>query len=166
MASSSHPTSTTSSTTSTPPISTPIPLTPSQLALLPHDKFDVPAISHLSTLPPRTLYPLVPGVLEWIQDINWPIAPHALTLLAAHPILCVNPIREVLRGDDYGWKYNIICYLLPGMPVVLRRALARELRGIVERPTVDERESGVVEEAEEVLNGLGEEEEEPQANPV
>ena len=42
--------------------------------LIPKDKFDLRNISRIRKLDFLTLEPIIPELLEWIQDINWPVA--------------------------------------------------------------------------------------------
>lgn len=50
-------------------------------SILPKDKFDVPALEWLKTIPISEVKPLLPELIEWIADINWPIADHAIMFL-------------------------------------------------------------------------------------
>ncbi|KAJ6524387.1 hypothetical protein DFH09DRAFT_1096076 [Mycena vulgaris] len=92
--------------------------------------------------------PLVPGVLEWITDTNWPVADGCWNQLARFP----GPIREVLkRGDNAGWECNLLAFLLRDVP----RPLLERVRPVLERifmwPTDEEIECLVHESAAECL---------------
>ncbi|TVY50755.1 hypothetical protein LCER1_G006221 [Lachnellula cervina] len=115
-------------------------LTSSQKALLPKDKHDSPAIAHLSTLPESAIAPLVPELLTWIQDINWPISALAARFLLQYPHLLVVPVRGILLGDDGEWKHNCLVYLVDEMPLEQQRVLRSAVERIAESPTGGDRE--------------------------
>ncbi|KAJ7732266.1 hypothetical protein B0H14DRAFT_2997792, partial [Mycena olivaceomarginata] len=78
--------------------------------------------------------PLIPGVLEWIADMNWPIAQGCWDQLARFPELTIEPIRAVLRrGDDGGWAMNIPNFLLDDVPCALMERLRPEIERIAQR---------------------------------
>ncbi|TVY23067.1 hypothetical protein LHYA1_G008180 [Lachnellula hyalina] len=114
------------------------PLTPSQKTLLPADKHDTAAIDHLSTLPSSTIAPLIPELLTWVQDINWPIAAHIISLLLTYPHLLVEPVRGILLGSDDGWKYNCLVYLVDAMPIEQQWELRTAVERTAENPTEGE----------------------------
>lgn len=53
--------------------------------LLPKDKFDIDKVEKLKGLNRGELIPLLPELLKWIQDMNWPIAPKIAKLLLEFP---------------------------------------------------------------------------------
>ncbi|TVY87445.1 hypothetical protein LAWI1_G004535, partial [Lachnellula willkommii] len=126
-------------------------LTPSQKALLPKDKHDSAAIAHLSTLPESTIAHLVPELLTWVQDINWPIAALAASFLLKYPHLLVVPVREILLGGDGEWKHNCLVYLVDEMPLEQLRVLRPAVERIAESSTEGEREFESDEVARNIL---------------
>ena len=46
-----------------------------QSELLPKDKHDDETIKRLRKLPIQELVPLLPELLEWVADVNWPDCP-------------------------------------------------------------------------------------------
>ncbi|GJM72464.1 hypothetical protein HMSSN036_46800 [Paenibacillus macerans] len=48
---------------------------------LPKDKMDLDSVAHLKTLSSNELIPLLPDLIEWLQDINWPVASELSKLL-------------------------------------------------------------------------------------
>ena len=101
-----------------------------QSELLPKDKHDDEAIKRLRKLPIQELEPLLPELLEWVADINWPIARDAIDLVLTVPEHIVEPIREVLRTTDDGWKNSCLNYVIPHLPVEQQRQLKPELERI------------------------------------
>ncbi|MFJ6211704.1 DUF5071 domain-containing protein [Lysinibacillus sp. NPDC092081] len=50
------------------------------------------------------ILPLLPNLLEWIQDMNWPVASSILELLLTFPEEIVPHVQNVLSSDDENWK--------------------------------------------------------------
>jgi len=119
-----------------------IPSTPteSQKAILPKDKHDDTAIAHISTLPESSVAPLIPELLTWFQDINWPIAMPTKSLLLKYPHLLVAPVLQVLLGDDDEWKHNCLAYIVDEMPREQQRAFRPVVERIAKSPTTVEKE--------------------------
>lgn len=125
-----------------------------QSELLPKDKHDHEAIERLHKLPIQELVPLLPELLEWVADINWPIARDAIDLVLAVPEHIVEPIREVFRTTDDEWKNNCLDYVILHLPVEQRRQLKPELERIAHQPTEYEIEEGMRDTAQELLDSI------------
>lgn len=74
-------------------------------SLIPKDKLDIDTAEKLFNFSYQEIKPIVPELLEWIKDMNWPVA---------HPIaeylvtICENitpEIMQILSGNDEIWKY-------------------------------------------------------------
>ncbi len=125
--------------------------------LLPKDKFDTEAVERLGQLDDEQLKDLVPKLLEWIQDMNWTIAPLVCELLAKHRCIVEPHLYELLRPEntDEIWKYNIIKCLLSmwnGCPNDDR--ITSEIVRIAEHPTENEKRELVDKAAKEYLEDL------------
>jgi hypothetical protein len=129
-------------------------LSPAQLALLPKDKHDDAAIAHISTLPESEIEPLLPEILTWLQDPNWPIARTVLPFILQHPALIVEPLRQVLRTDDVEWIYVVLCNVIKEMPLEERRKMRVEIERIAREPTEEEKENELDVDAQGILDGL------------
>ncbi|KAJ7137407.1 hypothetical protein C8R43DRAFT_1203058 [Mycena crocata] len=79
--------------------------------------------------------PLVPGLLEWLQDPNWPPYSGCAEQLMRFPEVTIDPLREVLRGDDAWWSGNLLMSLLEGMPGELRERARPEVEGLAQGAT-------------------------------
>ena len=53
--------------------------------MLPKDKFDISAVEQLRTEDTQQVIPLLPKMLEWIQDMNWPVAKPMVEVLLSYP---------------------------------------------------------------------------------
>ena len=50
-------------------------------ALLPKDKFDLDVVNRLSSATPEQVSGVAPSLLEWIADMNWPVASEIIQVL-------------------------------------------------------------------------------------
>lgn len=117
---------------------------------LPRDKHDTRNAQALIALSWEEVRPAMPQILEWMQDVNWPVAGVLLPYLAGIGVRLAPYIKTVLAGNDEQWKY----FVLQGI-VRHSRELAFELDGELQRfahaPTMGEMEEGVAEVAREIL---------------
>jgi hypothetical protein len=130
-------------------------LTAAQEALLPVDKHDDKAVLHLTNLPISQLEPLIPQLLTWLQDENWPIFGPVRDLLIQHPKEIIEPVRDVLRGNDGWWINNCLVSLVACMPKECQTELEAEIERVARHPTLDEKEFESEKAAEEILKGSG-----------
>jgi hypothetical protein len=99
------------------------------VSCLPKDKHDEEAICRARNVGFPALNPLLPALLEWLQDINWPVAIPIAELLASSGNEIVPHIRKVFDSDDAIWKYWILKALCPN----LRSSVLTMLRSDIER---------------------------------
>jgi len=50
----------------------------------------------------------IPDLLEWLQDMNWPIAQDMEDLIADYEEYLVPHIRAVFKTSDGSWKYFLL----------------------------------------------------------
>ncbi|WP_108671750.1 DUF5071 domain-containing protein [Peribacillus acanthi] len=106
---------------------------------LPRDKHDSERVNQLKNLSRKELVPLLPGLMEWIQDMNWPIAEEVSELLLTCPDEIVPLIKEVLATNDDVWKYWCLIILVKRLPEDLRMQFKRDLIRLAESPTAGEK---------------------------
>ncbi|MCM1182825.1 MAG: DUF5071 domain-containing protein [Roseburia sp.] len=110
--------------------------------LVPKNKFDLSGREALKLLSDEEIAPILPELLAWMKDMNWPVAREMPELLAPHGEAAVSCIVEALRPEqpECDWKYYIIKDLLP----LLREETLCRIRPCLERiaanPTREERE--------------------------
>ncbi|MGE7110009.1 DUF5071 domain-containing protein [Lysinibacillus sp. NPDC047702] len=119
--------------------------------LLPKNKHDSNRVTQLKYLERKKLIPLIPELLTWIQDINWPIAPDVAELLLIYPNEIVPHIKNVLSTNDDIWKYWCLEYLVKRMPLENRLRLKDDLVRMAKHPTVGEKLEEVDELAIEII---------------
>ena len=123
-------------------------------ALLPKDKSDTDAVEKLSKLEDEQLSPIVPQLLEWIQDMNWQVAPLVCELLSQHYRIVEPHLLSLLGAEqtDEIWKYNIIKSLLGGRYGCPNdERLMSEIKRIAQHPTDSEKAELVDEAAKEYI---------------
>src|SRR6266850_1447669 len=83
-------------------------LAPELRAALPRDKFDEASVEHIRALGYPAIDPILPHLMTWLQDMNWPIAgPVAECLIPiGRPLLPY--IHRVLEGNDDLWQYWVL----------------------------------------------------------
>jgi hypothetical protein len=89
--------------------------------------------------------------LEWVQDINWPVASRVFERLKDIGDPLIEPVKSIHRGNDENWKYWVISELLRRAPNRTVCALKNELENIVNNPTEGEKAEEVNIVAREVL---------------
>jgi hypothetical protein len=119
-------------------------------ALIPKDPCDESSIEKLKLLSFNEIQPIVPDLLEWLQDCNWPVSSSILKIL--RPIIdqITSEILQILKGDDGVWKYWILLNLISktSNPILLE-----EINRIALFPTKDENEEEAALIAAEILRG-------------
>lgn len=94
--------------------------------------------------------PVLPDLLGWLQDYNWPVAHVLAPFLATTGLSALPHLERILESDDPIWKYWILSCVVAPQPEVVA-ALRLELERIALRPTDGEVAAGVVGVAEELL---------------
>jgi hypothetical protein len=118
--------------------------------MVPKDKGDVETARALMKYSYSEVSDVVPELLEWIQDMNWPVAsPTAEFLLTIEKDITTDIIR-VMRSNDAVWKYW--CLRVFGQSSDLDSELLEELRRIKANPNPGDVEEGVTEEIDIILS--------------
>ncbi|MNL13746.1 hypothetical protein D3C87_1346630 [compost metagenome] len=119
-------------------------------ALIPKNKFDEEVIDGLKALSFDQLKPIIPELLEWLQDMNWPIARPIADILEPHVDRMVPELIKIFKTNDGMWKLWILINLARHTKDPL---LLSEIARIAKFPTKDEVEDEVHLEATAILNG-------------
>ena len=78
--------------------------------LVPKDKhdWDFDKACDINWYEYKEIKPIIPQLLTWLQDVNWPVAkPIAAYLQPMLPDI-LEELKPILLGDDDVWKYNIL----------------------------------------------------------
>jgi|SRR5471032_362477 len=117
---------------------------------LPHDKYDTERAETLVSLGWKEVLPVMPDILEWLRDINWPVAGVFRPFLVDVGAPLAPFIKTVLATDDDVWKYGILASVVSQSPE-LAAALRSDLELLCSTPSVGEQLEGVSELAREIL---------------
>ena len=115
---------------------------------------DVASVELFKSISDTEIEPMIPALLEWMQDINWPIAFPIAKLLINHHRIVESYIAKVLAPelDDGIWKYNLLSYLLMNWPEPpINASLVNEIIRIASNPTEEEKREEVSLMAKELL---------------
>lgn len=123
-------------------------------SLLPRDKHDFDRVEMIKKMEREQILPLLPGLLVWIQDMNWPVAPSILELLLTFPEEIVPHVQEVLSSDDDDWKWFILHFLVFELPFESRVHFRGYLTRVAETPTQHELAEELNEIAKEILETI------------
>lgn len=122
--------------------------------ILPKHKFDMESVERIRELSREEIIPLLPGLLQWIQDMNWPIAQEVAALLLDFPNEIISHIRNVFETNDSIWKYWCLEILVKELPTESKLALKNDLIRLAEAPSKDEKLEEVDVSAKEILEQL------------
>jgi hypothetical protein len=117
----------------------------------PKDKHDFDTVNNLYKLDSYIIITLIPSLLEWLQDINWPIAREISIFLLKYPEETIPHVKEVLKGNDNIWKEWCIRYFIKELPLQYIFEFKNELTRIAYNPTKGEELEEVNETANEIL---------------
>ena len=119
--------------------------------LIPRDKGDVETAQKLFSYEYPDVRPIIPDLLGWIQDMNWPVARPVSDYLASISEHITEEILAILQGDDDIWKYWCIHVFGLWSKKEIHPLLLKEIKRIAESPTEGEIREEVQEVAMELL---------------
>lgn len=119
--------------------------------LIPKHKFDTENIQQLSAYSFKELEPILPDLLEWLQDGNWPVSDPLSKFLRTLSAKDLDPyLMTIMQGNDYEWKYFLI-QLMWDIKDYPASAFYQEIIRISKKPTRTEIQSEVYYIAKTVL---------------
>lgn len=74
-----------------------------RIDLIPKDKFDIETAKNLCHYSYVEVKEIVPELLEWLQDMNWPVARYVADYLLTILDSIENEILKILKGNDLIW---------------------------------------------------------------
>ena len=122
--------------------------------LLPRNVYDVDQVGQIKKLDRNILVSLLPGLLKFTQDINWPVAPGILEILLTFPKEIVPHVQAALSSDDDNWKWFILHSLVIKLPVESRVHFKEYLTRVAETPTQNELAEELDEISKEILGTI------------
>ena len=102
---------------------------------IPGSKHDIEAVERARNAGYPAINPILPDLLEWLQDMNWPVAAPVADLLRGAGMEIVPPIRAIFAGEDHVWKYGLLMNLIPRLDASVRGALDDDIARMAKHPT-------------------------------
>ena len=122
---------------------------------MPSSKRDTAKAEQLIALGYPEVEPVLPQILEWLQDLNWPVAFVFRRFLIEIGAPLAPYVRAVLLTNDDRWKYSLMIGVVRDSPR-MAQALRQDLERIARTPTAGELAEEVSEVSALVLNSLDE----------
>lgn len=123
--------------------------------LVPKNKHDVSNINKLYSLTDDEMKLIVYDLLEWIQDYNWPVAQELVPLLKEREDIIFPYMSDILRGDDFMWKYWIMDLIIPDFSFEHKNALKDDILVLINDTDIDEDTESIREIAKECYKNCG-----------
>ncbi|OBZ12952.1 DUF5071 domain-containing protein [Bacillus sp. FJAT-26390] len=122
--------------------------------LIPEHKSDFERIEKLKNRDIESIRPIIPELMQWLQDSNWPIAFDVREILLPFNKDLLPHIRYVLNTSDGEWKYFLLTDFVSQLPKETIAELEHELIQITSNPSESDKYSEVDEAAQHILNSL------------
>jgi hypothetical protein len=117
--------------------------------LIPKDKFDFETVEKLKNYSFEEIESIIPDLLEWLQDMNWPISRPIADLLIPFSEKISSEILKILQSEDQVWKYWI---LITFGEIIKDKIVLDEIERIAKDPAKGEIDEEVFEIAKEIIN--------------
>nr|WP_294782331.1 DUF5071 domain-containing protein [uncultured Flavobacterium sp.] len=117
--------------------------------LIPKDKFDFETVELLKKYSFEEIKPIIPDLLEWMQDMNWPISKPIADFLLPFKEQIAPELVTILKTNDGIWKYWI---LISFGKTIQNDLVLNEIKRIAKNPTKEEIENDLPEIATDILN--------------
>ncbi|WP_227665398.1 DUF5071 domain-containing protein [Lysinibacillus varians] len=121
---------------------------------LPLNIYDVDKVEKLKKLDRNVLEPLLPDLLEYTQDMNWPVASGVVEILLTFPKEIVSHVQAILSSNDENWKWFILHFLVIKLPVESQVQFKQYLIRVAQTPTQNEIAEELDEIAKEIVDML------------
>lgn len=119
-------------------------------AFIPRDKHDIERAEAAIRIGYPAVAPILPELLEWLQDMNWPVAQVLAPFLASIGSPIIPHIHQIFNTDDEIWKYWIISRIMSESQEVAT-AFRADIERIAYSPTERELEEELNESAHNLL---------------
>ncbi|OXA70528.1 hypothetical protein B0A67_14960 [Flavobacterium aquidurense] len=117
--------------------------------LIPKDKFDYETVDRLKSCSYDQIESIIQELLEWLQDMNWPISQPIAEYLLPFSEKIAPEILKILQGKDEVWKYWM---LVTFGKITKDKLVLEEINRIAKNPTQEETDNEVSEIANEIIN--------------
>ena len=118
-------------------------------ALIPRHKSDLERARAAIQAGYPAVTPILPQLLEWLQDYNWPVAHVLAPFLASIGNPLIPHIESIFHSNDEIWKYWIISAIMGNS-----RELAISFRDELERLALSPTKNEAAEELDDVARAV------------
>lgn len=118
---------------------------------IPQNKSDIDFYTHLEKMNIIEIKEDVNVLLEWLQDMNWPVAIHISNYFSQYINIIDDEIIEILRSKDEEWKYSILFSIILHSKIEPNDKIYKEVYRIFKHPTKEESEADLDELADDIL---------------
>lgn len=122
--------------------------------LVPQHKSDFERVSLLKQQPSENLKVILPELLEWLQDGNWPIAKDIEDIVLEFGIELIPHIKHIFNSNDGCWKYFVLHGLVNRLPRDILLELREDPKRILNYPSRDEKDEGLDDILQELLERI------------
>lgn len=106
---------------------------------VPKDKYDTAAVDRAAALGYPTINSVLPELLRWLKDGNWPVAKGVGCLLTKAGPEIAPHIVAVLNSQDAAWKYWILLYVVKELRSDVWKMIEQDVKRLSISPTADDR---------------------------
>ena len=124
------------------------------VSFVPMDKHDHDAVRRAIKAGYPAVELVLPNLLEWLQDINWPVARTLAPFLASIGEPLIPHLRKIFATDDEIWKAWVLSSIVEDSPV-LALEFREYLEGLVSESSENEDDEMLCEFANEILIKYG-----------
>lgn len=107
---------------------------------IPVSKHDIEVVERIKNADPKNIQEILPQIFEWVEDINWPIAPELVKVLVRFDDMIIPCIIDLIRKPDGLREYSIYYYMLPLLTNRQLCLLKEELERVAYNPSPFEKE--------------------------
>jgi hypothetical protein len=122
--------------------------------MIPLNKFDLKALNKLMDTTDKEVLASAPQLLEWLKDKNWPVHSGVISRLIPLGDKLIEPISEVLRGNDSIWKSWIVVDLIGGFDCQTQTLYSDILNEVLLSASEDDYREGLIDSIEIQLSTL------------
>jgi hypothetical protein len=111
-------------------------------SIIPTNKHDFDAVEKIKDTNPKNIQKWLPQIFEWVEDINWPIAPKLAEVLVKFDDMIVPYLIDLIRNPDGLREYSVYFYMLPILTDIQLHLIKGELMRVAYNPSDFEKQEG------------------------
>ncbi len=109
------------------------------MSIVPKDKYDLSSVRELGSKSDDDLEPHIGELINWVQDLNWPVALPICKRLSEYRKDFHKPLLKVLNSNDAIWKYNVITQIVTELGDPIPEKIIEPLVQIINSPSEEEK---------------------------